>query len=191
MTSGDVGNRKQGIKIQRHVRDKENLHMSTEDTPKNPYVVTRDSLGKTFVKSVLFGLLFIPLAIALLFIYPIMEVGGDFGSYHVNWVLKRASLPCIGLFATMSASLFLTKTTNCHFATALVKTAIGTMASYLAGISFGFTHYHKTEGFLNGHFVAIAILLIAPWGIAFLLLGIHKLARRKPEHFADFGPDAN
>jgi len=188
--SDDAGIQSKAIKVQCYVRDKEYLNMSTEDKPKNPYVVTRDPLGKTIVKSVLFGFLFIPLVIALLLIYPIMSFGRDFGSFHVNWALKHASLPCTGLFAIMSASLFLTKTTNCHFVAALVKTAIGTIFC-LAGISSAFTHYHKTAGVPNGHFVAIATLLIAPWGIAFLLFGIHKLARRKPEYLADFGPDAN
>ncbi len=131
-------------------------------------VVVVGMFQKTVLHSFLFGFLWIPITIGVLFALTFIE-WWRFDYWSTRWMWDLGGFPCIGLFSITSASYFLHKMIACRFVTALTICAVGTIACYIIGNIIGiWPRMYKTTEIHWQRPEFLAWLLIPPWLVAAL-----------------------
>ena len=140
--------------------------------------MARDRLAKTVLQSLSFGLLFVPIPIAVLFALTVIE-WWRYDNWSTGWMWEVGGFPCFGLFSIASASFFLHKTASCRFAVALVITGFGTIVCNVTGDILMITpQVHKSVNILWQRPEYLVWILVPPWIVAAALLAIRGMPDR-------------
>jgi hypothetical protein len=140
-----------------------------------PKPTARQSLGKTLLHSLAFGLLFIPITIVVLFVLTFIE-WWRYDNWSTEWMWKLGGFPGLGLFSIASASFFLHKTIPCRFVLALAVTAIGTTACDIIGNILMITpQMYKSIEIQWQRPEFLVWLLLPPWINAAALLAFRRI----------------
>ena len=133
--------------------------------------------ASTFAHSILFGLLFVPIVIAVLYALTIVE-WWRYNGWETASILERGGFPCIALFAIMSASYFLMRLMPCGFVRALLIVPGGTCLCWFICGNMDLTprmYKGMTFHWIRPEF--IAWLLVPPWIIAIVTMSVVKYIR--------------
>jgi hypothetical protein len=136
---------------------------------------TQPSLGKTILHSLMFGSLFVPVTIIVLFGLTLIE-WWRYDNWNTWWMWERGGFPCLGLFSIASASFFLHKSTLCRFAIALAVTGFGTIVIFVIGniLMISPKMYKTIE--INWQLPEFLLwILVPPWIVACAFLAFRKL----------------
>jgi len=126
------------------------------------------------VHSILFGLLFVPIVVAVLFAIAAVE-RWRYGEWDIYWIYDRGGFPCIGLSAITSATYFSMRRMPCSLVQSLLIIAGGASLCWiLCGIlNVMPLMYKSTEiHWMRPEF--IAWLLIPPWVTAIIAVSVGR-----------------
>jgi hypothetical protein len=130
-----------------------------------------------FVQSVLIGLAFVPIVIAVLFVCACYE-WWRYAEWDIFWIYERGGFPCLGLFAITSASYFSMRLMPCRFFLALLIVASGACLCWiLCGTLDFMPRMFKGPEIHWMRPAFIAWLLIPPWLTAIAAISV---GRRSP-----------
>jgi hypothetical protein len=150
---------------------------SPEPVPAGPNPpLRRPRAAIVFVQSILFGLLFVPVVIAVLFAIAGVE-RWRYGEWHIYWIYERGGFPCIGLFAIASAAYFTMRLMPCRFVKSLLIVAGGAFLCWmLCGNVDLMPHMYKGTQIHWLRPAFIGWLLIPPWTTAIISVSVRRNA---------------
>jgi hypothetical protein len=139
------------------------------------------------VQAILFGLLFIPVVIAVLYALAFIEWwrNGDSGT---AWIYEGGGFPVIGLFAITSASYLVMRLLPCRIIGALLMVSGGASLSWMIGRMADVMP--RMEKSMEIHWQRpefVAWLLVPPWVAAITIVVVaytlRQLCARERDHF--------
>jgi hypothetical protein len=153
-------------------------NMNAESTSDRPAQARTRRCSLVILHSLLFGLLFVPIVIAVLYGVALVDWWRH-GDWSTGWIYVRGGFPCIGVFAIASASYALMRFLPCRFVTALAIVACGTVLCELMGATTDIMpRMHKSVDIHWLRPAFIAWLLIPPWLVAIVAVAIARAGTR-------------
>jgi hypothetical protein len=155
------------------------MTMNSDPDREGPHVPARQrpSITRVVMHSMLFGAIFVPIVLAVLYLGMLVE----WSPWTTPMFYDTCGFPCIGLFAIMSASFCVMRLCRRKFSTSLTMVSIGAVLCWvISGNLDVMPKMYKGLG-LEPHWQRpefIAWLFLPPWIVAVVIIGIVSAKRR-------------